>query len=94
VNGPIVAKMAAGRFRQIPEAKEASDTATHRFYRRLDKELSERPYMAGGRYTIADITGLTAIDFATAMVNLKPTEDLTNLWAWHQRVTSRPSAAA
>ena len=94
VNGPVVAKMAAGRFKQIPQAKEASDAATHHFYQRLDKELGERPYMAGERYTIADITGLTAVDFATAMVNLKPAEDLKNLWAWHERVTSRPSAAA
>jgi glutathione S-transferase len=94
VNGPVVAKMAAGRFTQIPAAKEASDANVHRFYERLDHELGERSHMAGDRYTIADITGLSAVDFATSMVGLKPADDLTNLWAWHQRVSARPSASA
>jgi len=94
VNGPIVAKMAAGRFKQIPEAKTASDANVHRFYARLNSELEKRQYMAGDRYTIADITALTAIDFATALVGLKPVDDLPYLWAWHERVSSRPSAKA
>ena len=94
VNGPVVARMAAGRFKQIPEAKAASDANTHRFYDRLNRELASRPYMAGDRYTIADITALTAIDFATARVDLKPAENLTHLQAWHARVSERPSAAA
>ena len=94
VNGPVVAKMAAGRFRQIPEAKAASDANTHRFYERLDRELGTRSFMADDRYSIADITALTAIDFATAMVGLKPAEGLANLWAWHARVSARPSARA
>jgi hypothetical protein len=31
------------------------------------------------------------IDFAGALVDLKPDEDLTNLWAWHRLVSDRPS---
>ena len=94
VNGPVVAKMAPGRFRQIPEAKAASDKAVHAFYGRLDRELADRPYMAGDRYTIADITALTAIDFAKSRVGLPPDEGLSNLRDWHGRVSARPSAAA
>jgi len=94
VNGPVVAKIAAGRFKQNQQAKETGDENTHRFYSRLNNELANRPYMAGERYTVADITALSAVDFATAMVDLKPKEDLTNLWAWHERVSSRPSAKA
>jgi len=94
VNGPVVAKMAAGRFKQIPEAKAASDANTHRFYARLDQELATRPYMAGDRFTIADITALTAIDFATARVELEPSAELANLKDWHTRVSARPSAKA
>jgi glutathione S-transferase len=94
VNGPVVAQMAPGRFKQNPAAKEASDKAVHAFYARLDRELGERPYMAGERFTIADITGLTAVDFAASRVELPPADDLSNLWAWHERVSARPSSTA
>jgi len=94
VNGPIVAQIAAGRFKQNQQAKETSDKNAHRFYERLNNELAERSYMAGSRFTVADITALTAIDFATELVGLKPEENLENLWDWHQRVSARPSAKA
>jgi glutathione S-transferase len=94
VNGPVVAKMAAGRFTQNPQAKETSDANVHRFYQRMNQELAERDYAAGDRYTVADITALTGVDFATQRVGLKPDESLEHLWAWHQRVSSRPSARA
>ncbi len=94
VNGPVVAKMAAGRFKQNAQAKETSDANVHGFYRRFDRELADRPFAAGERYTVADITALTGVDFATAMVGLKPDESLENLWRWHAQVSERPSAAA
>jgi len=94
VNGPVVAQIAAGRFKQNQQAKETGDKNTHRFYERLNKELASRDYMAGSRFTVADITALTAIDFATELVGLKPEENLDNLWKWHKRVTERPSAKA
>ena len=94
VNGPVVAKMAPGRFRQIPEAKEASDKAVHAFYARMDRELGERPYQAGDRYSVADITALVGVDFARGMVGLPPDPALKHLWDWHARVSARPSAAA
>lgn len=94
VNGPVVAQIAAGRFKQNPQAKEASDANTHRFYARLNNELEVRPYMAGQRFTLADITAMTAVDFASDMVGLKPAPELNHLWDWHERVTARPSAKA
>lgn len=94
VNGPVVAKMAPGRFKQIPEAKAASDKAVHAFYARMDRELAERPFMAGDRYSIADITALVAVDFAGGMVGLPPDAGLANLQDWHARVSARPSAKA
>ena len=47
--------------------------------------------MAGNRFTIADITLVSAIDFASDMVDLKPHKDLKNLHRWHMEVSSRPS---
>lgn len=94
VNGPVVAKMAAGRFKQNPAAKETSDKNVHAFYKRMDRELAERDFMAGDRYTVADITALSGVDFASSLVGLPPEESLTNLHAWHKRVSERPSASA
>jgi glutathione S-transferase len=87
VNGPIVAKM--GLVEPIEAAKQRSDSLTNSYYWRMNGELGQRDYIAGDRYTMADITAAIAIDFASAMVGLKPDSDLENLWAWHQRVTTR-----
>ena len=94
VNGPVVAKMAAGRFEQIPAAKALGEKAARAFYRRLDKELAERTFMAGETFSVADITALCTIDFASRLVDLKPDAELANLWRWHDEVSARPSAAA
>jgi glutathione S-transferase len=94
VNGPIVAQMAPGRFKQNPQAKEAGEAATRAFYKRLDEELAHHAYMADDAYSIADITALCVIDFAASLVDLKPDASLQNLWRWHASVSSRPSAKA
>ena len=90
VNGPIVGKM--GIFEQIAGAKTASDKNVNSFYKRLDREFSSSRFVAGERYTIADITLLSAIDFATQMVDLKPDTSLDNLYRWHGEVSTRPSS--
>jgi glutathione S-transferase len=89
VHGPIVAQL--GIVKQIPEAKTASDVAARRYYERLDLELADSAYVAGDRFTIADISLFTAIAFASAMVDLKPDTRLKNLNAWYESVRSRPS---
>ena len=98
VNGPVVAKMAPGRFKQNPAAREASDRNVHAFYERMNRELADRDYMTDGladdRYTVADITALSGVDFARDLVGLPPSEDLTHLRDWHTRVSARPSASA
>jgi glutathione S-transferase len=94
VNGPVVARMAPGRFQQIPEARAQGEKAARAFYRRLDGELAGRPFMAGADYSVADITALCVIDFASRLVDLEPDRALTHLWRWHQAVSQRPSATA
>ncbi len=92
VNGPVMAK--AGIYKQIPEAKAASDVNVNNYYERLDGELAASDYIAGSRFTVADITLLTGVDFASIMVGLKPDESLRNLWRWHALVSSRDSVDA
>ena len=61
--------------------------------RYFDGALAGREFLASESYTIADILLLTTLDFA-GFVGMAMPEDLTNLAAWHARVSARPSAAA
>ena len=90
VNGPIVGSM--GLFEQIPDAKKASDSNVVAYYKRLDREFVSSEYVAGNRYTVADITLLSAIDFASSMVDLVPDASLKNLNRWYEKINSRPSS--
>ncbi len=89
VNGPIVGSM--GLFNQVPDAKVASDKNVRAFYKRLDKEFKQVDFVAGNTFTIADITLLSAIDFASELVDLGPDSNLLNLKRWHTEVSKRPS---
>ena len=90
VNGPIVA--AAGLVEPIAEMEKRGRGLTRQYYERLDRELSERDYVGGARFSVADITALCVTEFASKMVNLKPDDALAHYWDWHKRVSSRQSA--
>ncbi|WP_406569417.1 glutathione binding-like protein [Aeromonas media] len=51
------------------------------------------PYVAGDRFTIADILALCTIDFGK-VVALRIAPHQHHLQAWHERVSARPSAQA
>ena len=60
----------------------------------FESELAQRPYVAGPRFTVADITALCAIDFGkVSNIRLKP-ETHPKLLAWYARINERPSAKA
>jgi glutathione S-transferase len=59
----------------------------------LDRELAARPYAAGDRFSVADITGLVAIDLMKP-AKLAVTDEMTNVRRWHADISARPSAAA
>lgn len=60
----------------------------------FDHEIGDgRAFIAGDAYTIADITALTMVDFAS-LIGLDPIGDRRNVAAWHDRVSQRPSATA
>jgi glutathione S-transferase len=59
----------------------------------VDEPLRDRPFIAGDRFTVADITGLVALDFAkSARIAIPP--ELVHLNRWHEGLKARPSAAA
>jgi len=77
---------------QIPAVAEQNRTLVRQFHRFLDRELARRAFVAGDRYTIADILALTTVDFAATLVGLPWNAELAHLSRWHAEVSARPSA--
>ena len=78
---------------QVPAWAEANRPRIAEFLGVLDRELKDRPFVAGDRYTVADITGLVAVDFLKP-AKLAVPEACTNVRRWHAEVSGRPSAGA
>ena len=78
---------------QVPEWAEANKPRVLEFLHLLDGELKNRRYIAGDRYTVADITGLISVDFMKP-AKLAVPEELTHLRRWYHEVSARPSAKA
>ena len=77
----------------IPELAARGKAGVERFYERLEQRLSQSTYIAGERYTVADITALCVVDFASFAKMGNP-EANTNTKRWHADVSARPSAKA
>ena len=75
----------------IPELAARGKAGVERFYERLEHRLSQSHYIAGERYTVADITALCVVDFAGFAKMGIPEA---NTKRWHADVSSRPSAKA
>jgi glutathione S-transferase len=78
---------------QVPQWGEANKPRVMQFLEFLDRELTDRSYIAGATYTVADITASVAVDFMRVSKMSVP-DSLSNLRRWHQTVCERPSAAA
>jgi glutathione S-transferase len=78
---------------QVAEWAEANRPRVLDFLRILDGELAKRPFVAGERYTVADITALCAIDFMKP-ARVQMPEDVSHVKRWHADVSARPSARA
>jgi glutathione S-transferase len=61
----------------------------------LDRLLSGQPYVAGDRFTIADITAYCALEFARGLMKFKPGEEgMDSLQAYRDRLAQRPGFSA
>ncbi len=72
---------------------QASFENAGKMFKFMDRHLAEHEYVAGERFTIADITALCAVDFAR-VIKLRIGEDQTHLKRWYDSVSARPSAKA
>jgi glutathione S-transferase len=80
-------------YAQIPALAERGRSRTQDFLDDLNKYLGEREYLAGDRFSAADITAMVTIDFAK-WVKIEIPETHDNLKRWYEAVSSRPSAKA
>jgi glutathione S-transferase len=78
---------------QVPAWAEANKPRIADFLSLLDRELDNRQFIAADHHTVADITGLVALDFIKpAKLNID--DSLANVRRWHADLSARPSAAA
>ncbi|MDP6352643.1 MAG: glutathione S-transferase family protein [Alphaproteobacteria bacterium] len=80
-------------YEQIPELAARGRARVMAFYDKIEPQLGTNEFVAGPRYTVADISALVAFDFAHRL-DLAFPEAHRNLRRWHQAVSARPSAAA
>ena len=78
---------------QVPAWAEANKPRIADFLSLLDRELQGRRFVAGDSYSVADITGLVAVDLMKP-AKLSVPEKLTNVGRWHAEISARPSAKA
>jgi glutathione S-transferase len=81
------------RMRVLPEAADGLKATARDNLAWLDGLLAGKQFVAGDRFTIADIILYCALDFG-ASVGQPLDPGLANVAAWKARVAARPSAAA
>jgi len=84
-------KMASLETPQVAAWGEANKEKVRCELDRLDTRLAESAYVAGDRYSIADITALVAVDFMKPS-RLGTPDAHPNVMRWYREVSSRPSA--
>jgi glutathione S-transferase len=87
---PAMAEMEAP---QVAAWGETNKPKVVEFLRFLDGELAARPFAAGDRFSVADITGLVALDFMK-VAKLAVPDELAHVRRWHATLAARPSAQA
>ena len=78
---------------QVPAYAEAMRPKAIWFLELIDKELATREFIAGDKYSVADITTLCAVDFMKPARLVMP-DNLANVKRWHAAVSTRPSSKA
>ena len=81
------------RMRVLPEAADGLKATAKDNLQWLDGLLADKQWVAGDRFTIADIILYCALDFGRGVGQPFDTS-LTNVAAWFDRVSARPSAKA
>jgi len=76
---------------QIPELAERGAARLRHFFAGIDQMIGDKQFLAGDKFSAADIDLLVLIDFAGWVKQTLP-DDAANAKRWYDLVSSRPSA--
>jgi glutathione S-transferase len=81
-------------YEQIPALVERSKLRVANFFSDLNTRLAGAPFVAGDRFSAADITALVTIDFAVKALGMSTPEKHRALTRWYEGVSYRSSISA
>jgi glutathione S-transferase len=81
-------------YEQITALVERGRLRVANFYSDLETRLAEVPFVAGDRFSVADITAIVSVDFATKALSLPIPEGHVASNQWYASIASRSSMAA
>src|ERR1700674_4857394 len=79
---------------QIPALAERSKQRVRNFYADFNARLAGVPFVAGDQFSVADITAVVTVDFATKAAGLPITAEHPALQRWYDAVSARASMGA
>jgi glutathione S-transferase len=81
-------------YEQIPDLVTRSELRVRNFYSDLDSRLATVVFVAGDQFSVADITGLVTVDFATKGFGMPVPVTHLALKRWYGMICARASATA
>jgi glutathione S-transferase len=81
-------------YEQIPALVDRSRARVSHFYTDFNTRLAEVPYVAGDAFSVADITAVVTVDFATKAADLPIPEQHAALRRWYDSISARASMGA
>jgi glutathione S-transferase len=81
-------------YEQIPALVERSKQRVGNFYADFNARLADMPFIAGDQFSVADITAVVTVDFATKAAELPIRGEHTALKRWYDLVSARASMGA
>jgi glutathione S-transferase len=81
-------------YEQIPALVERSKLRVANFFSDLNARLADAPFVAGVRFSAADITALVTVDFAAKALGISTPEEHRALTRWYEGVSYRSSISA
>ena len=79
-------------YEQIPALAERGRRRAEVLLNKLETRLGESPFIAGDRFTYADVVGYVYVGFAKRVLrDVEPREGRPALHDWHERIAARPA---
>src|SRR5580693_55521 len=81
-------------YEQIPALVERNKQRVRNFYADFNARLADVAFVAGDEFSVADITAVVTVDFATRSAGLPMAEQHVALQRWYDSVSARASMSA